>query len=244
LALKDSYRDGILIENAEIAKNIFRIRLSGDFQGAPGQFYMLRGWEGNDPFLPRPISIADLREGVLTMIYEVRGKGTHIISSLKPGDTLSLLGPLGNGFQLEEGKRVAIVAGGIGIAPMLYLAKSLGAKAYLYAGFRSDPYLLEDFEDHTNEIIISTEDGSIGHRGFVTDIFDPEAYDTVYSCGPMPMMEALGRKCLDKTQLYVSLESHMACGIGICLGCTVPTIRGMERVCKEGPVFSAQEVIL
>ncbi len=242
--MKDSYKEGIIIENIEIAKNIYLLRLQGDFKGAPGQFYMLRGWEGNDPFLPRPISIADLRDGVLTMIYEIRGKGTHIISQLKPGDALSLLGPLGNGFPIVECKKIAIVSGGIGIAPMLYLARSLGYKADLYAGFRSEPYLLESFEEHVSEIHISTEDGSNGHKGFVTGMIDPEAYDIIYSCGPTPMMETLGRLCKNKTELIVSLESHMACGIGICLGCTVPTVRGTERVCKEGPVFKAEEVLI
>jgi dihydroorotate dehydrogenase electron transfer subunit len=242
--LKDSYRDGSIIENTEIAKNIFMIRLQGDFQGIPGQFYMLKGWECNDPFLPRPISIADLRDGILTMIYEIRGKGTHIISRLKPGDALSLLGPLGNGFPLVEGKKIAIVSGGIGIAPMLYLARSLGNKAVLYAGFRSEPYLLDSFEEHVSEVHISTDDGSFGHKGFVTGMIDPEAYDMIYSCGPIPMMKALASLCNGKTELIVSLESHMACGIGICLGCTVPTVRGMERVCKEGPVFKAEEVLI
>lgn len=242
--MKDSYKEGIIIENIEIAKNIYIIRLKGDFEGVPGQFYMLRGWEGNDPFLPRPISIADLNDGVLTMIYEIRGRGTHIVSDLKPGQSLSLLGPLGNGFPISEGKKTAIVGGGIGIAPMLYLARYLGDKAVLYAGFRSEPYLLESFKEHVSEILISTEDGSYGHKGFVTGMIDPEAYEIIYSCGPMPMMEALGKLCKGRSELIVSLESHMACGIGICLGCTVPTVRGMERVCKEGPVFRAEEVLL
>lgn len=242
--MRDSYKEGIIIENIEIAKNIYLIKLKGDFKGSPGQFYMLRGWEGNDPFLPRPISIADLRDGILTMIYEVKGKGTHIISDLRPGKTLSLLGPLGNGFPIAEGKKIAIVSGGIGIAPMLYLARSLGDKADLYAGFRDETYLLDGFDEYVSEIHISTENGSQGHKGFVTDMIDPEAYDIVYSCGPMPMMEALGRLCKSRTELFVSLESHMACGIGICLGCTIPTVRGMERVCKEGPVFLAEEVLL
>lgn len=242
--MKDSYREGIIIENIEIAKNIYMIKLRGDFTGIPGQFYMLRGWEGNDPFLPRPISIADLKDGILTMIYEVRGRGTHIISSIKTGDTLNLMGPLGNGFPISESGKVAIVAGGIGIAPMLYLARSLGDKADLYAGFRNETYLLDRFQEYVSEIHISTEDGSQGHKGFVTGMIDPEDYDMVYSCGPMPMVEALGRLCKNKTELIVSLESHMACGIGICLGCTVPTVRGMERVCKEGPVFMAEEVLI
>ena len=231
-------------ENEEIFRNIYQIKLEGDFEGTPGQFYMLRGWEGSDPFLPRPISIADCSDGKLVMLYEVRGKGTHIISGLKPGEKLSLLGPLGNGFPTTSGSRIAIVSGGIGIAPMLYLAKSLHSKADLFAGFRTDPYFVDSFEPYVDKISLTTEDGSAGHKGYVTDIFNPENYDTVYTCGPMPMMSALIRKCDGKTSLHVSMESHMACGIGLCLGCTVSTVRGMERVCKEGPVFKAEEVML
>ncbi len=242
--MKDNYRVGTIVENKEISKNIFKIRLMGGFAGEPGQFYMLRGWEGTDPFLSRPISISDAVDGELTMLYEVKGMGTHIISQLKEGDSMELLGPLGTGFPDVEGKRVAIVAGGIGIAPMLYLAKKLQSEADLFVGFRSGSYYTDEFKNHVKDIKVSTEDGSIGHKGYVTEIFNPEDYDVVFSCGPMPMMNAVVNKCKGKTKVYVSLESHMACGIGICLGCTVPTVRGMERVCMEGPVFSAEEVLL
>jgi dihydroorotate dehydrogenase electron transfer subunit len=228
--LKDSYRDGIIILNEEVAEGIFKLVLDGDFTGEPGQFYMLRGWNGLDPFLPRPISIADVEDGRLTLLYEIRGKGTHIISRLAVGDSLSVLGPLGNGFERLEEKRIALVSGGIGIAPMLYLAKRTEAQVDLYSGF-------------IKGMNVSTEDGSYGHRGFVTELLKPEDYDVVVSCGPMPMMEALADKCRDKTELILSMESHMACGIGACLGCTIQTLRGMERVCKEGPVFNAKEVI-
>ncbi|MCR3956618.1 MAG: dihydroorotate dehydrogenase electron transfer subunit [Gudongella sp.] len=241
--MKDSYRDGIIILNEEVARGIFKLVLDGNFTGEPGQFYMLRGWNGLDPFLPRPISIADVEDGRLTLLYEVRGKGTHIISRLSVGDSLSVLGPLGNGFENLHGGRLALVSGGIGIAPLLYLAKRRESKVDLYSGFRSEPYFLDEFKPFVDEIRVSTEDGSFGHEGFVTELLSPETYDLVVSCGPMPMMEALADQCRDKTELMLSMESHMACGIGACLGCTVQTIRGMERVCKEGPVFNSREVI-
>ncbi|WP_409226994.1 dihydroorotate dehydrogenase electron transfer subunit [Gudongella sp. SC589] len=241
--MKDSYREGKIIINEEVAKGVFKLILEGNFTGAPGQFYMLRGWNGLDPFLPRPISIADIEDGRLTLLYEVRGKGTHIISKLSPGDSLSLLGPLGNGFGKINGDRMALVSGGIGIAPLLYLAKEMDAQVDLYSGFRNGPYFMEEFKPFVNEIKVSTEDGTFGHKGFVTELLIPENYDAVISCGPMPMMEALKDQCRDKTELMLSMESHMACGIGACLGCTIQTIRGMERVCKEGPVFNAREVI-
>ena len=242
--MKDSYRKGIIIHNQEIMEGIFKLVLEGEFEGKPGQFYMLKGWDGLDPFLPRPISIADLEDGNLTLLYEVRGRGTHIISKLKIGDSLSLLGPLGNGFEELQGDKVALVSGGVGIAPLLYLSKSLGKRADLFAGYRSGTFFTDELEPYVNEIKVSTEDGSRGHKGYVTELFDPGDYDLVVTCGPTPMMEALVRICKGRTELVLSMESHMACGIGACLGCTIPTVRGMERVCKEGPVFNAKEVIL
>lgn len=241
--VKESYRDGIIYENKEISPKIYELTLDGDFQGEPGQFYMLRGWNGLDPFLPRPISICDLEEGRLKLLYEVRGRGTHIISKLKKGDKLSLLGPLGNSFNLEEERRVALISGGVGIAPMLYLAKSLNAQVDIYSGFRKEAYFLDNFKAYTNNIFFSTEDGSSGHKGFITEIFNPLDYDLVYTCGPTPMMNAVMDICKDKVPVYVSMESNMACGIGACLGCSIETTNGMKRVCKEGPIFKGEEII-
>ena len=140
--MKEGYKDGILVSNIEISSNIYEMKLEGDFKGGPGQFYMLRGWEGLDPFLSRPISICDLKDNEITFLYEVRGRGTHILSNLKKGGKLSILGPLGNGFNLHGNKKIAIVSGGIGMAPMLYLAKMLKSNTDLYAGFREDVYYL------------------------------------------------------------------------------------------------------
>lgn len=240
--MKKTYRDGIILSNVEISPNIYQLVLSGNFQGQAGQFYMIRGWNGLDPLLPRPISIADLENGNITFLYEVRGKGTNIISTLSIGDKLSVLGPLGNGFEINQNKRVALVSGGIGIAPMLYLSKSLPFKPDLFLGFRKDIYLLDQFLSHTENIYVSTEEGTFGYKGYIVDIFEPQNYDLVISCGPIPMMKALVDKCRGIVPVYISMESRMACGIGACLGCTVETIRGMERVCKEGPVFIGEEV--
>src|SRR5690625_3632323 len=119
--MESAYKEGIIHSNKKIATNIYEIKLSSYFQGKPGQFYMIRGWEALDPFLPRTISISNIEKGMIRFLYEVKGKGTHIISKLKPGDRLELLGPLGNGFDLEdiEGD-IAIISGGIGIAPLVY----------------------------------------------------------------------------------------------------------------------------
>ncbi|WP_312907761.1 dihydroorotate dehydrogenase electron transfer subunit [Tissierella praeacuta] len=242
--MKDSYKDGIIYSNTEISPNIYEIVLEGEFKGFPGQFYMIRGWNGLDPFLPRPISIADLDNGKIKFLYEVRGRGTHIISRLKKGDRLSVLGSLGNGFNLEVQGKIALLSGGIGIAPMLYLAKNLSGEVTIYSGFRNDAYFLDQIKPYVKNIFIATEDGSIGHKGFVTELFDPSKYDLVLTCGPTPMMEVVIKMCEGQVPVYVSMESRMACGIGACLGCTIETIRGMERVCKEGPVFKGEEVVL
>ena len=242
--MKDSYIDAIICSNIEISPDIYEVILEGDFKGQPGQFYMIKGWSELDPFLPRPISIADIEDGKLKLLYEVRGRGTHIISKLRKGDSLSILGPLGNTFDLQEKGRVALISGGIGIAPMMYLAKNLSAQVDIYSGFRDTSYFLEQIKPYVENTMISTEDGSVGHKGFVTELFNPEEYDLVYTCGPTPMMNAVIKMCKGKVPVYISMESRMACGIGACLGCTVETIRGMERVCKEGPVFKGEELII
>jgi dihydroorotate dehydrogenase electron transfer subunit len=242
--LKNSYRDGVIYSNEEISPSIYELVLEGGFEGKPGQFYMLRGWEALDPFLARPISIADLENGRVKFLYEVKGKGTHIISKLKRGDKLSILGPLGNAFDLKLEGKIALITGGIGIAPMLYLAKNLSGEVDIYSGFRSNAYFLDQIKPYVKNVYIATEDGKTGHKGFVTELLDPSKYDIVLSCGPIPMMNVLIKMCKDIVPVYVSMESRMACGVGACLGCTIETIRGMERVCKEGPVFKGEEVIL
>lgn len=241
--MKNSYNKGIIVSNNEISPNIFELVLDGDFQGKPGQFYMLRGWEALDPFLSRPISIADLENGKIKFLYEVRGRGTHIISKFKKGDSLEALGPLGNGFNLGIEGKIALISGGVGIAPMLYLVKNLSGDISIYSGFRNNAYFLDQIRPFVKKISIATENGSTGHKGFVTELFNPSDYDLVFACGPIPMMEVVMKMCKDIVPVYLSMESRMACGIGACLGCTIETIRGMERVCKEGPVFKGEEVI-
>lgn len=242
--MKDTYKEGIIASNTEISPNIYEVVLEGDFGGKPGQFYMVKGWNGLDPFLARPISIADVESRKIKFLYEIKGRGTHIISKLKKGDKLSALGPLGNTFELKEEGNVALISGGVGIAPMLYLAKNLSAKVDVYSGFRSNAYFSDQIKPYVKNTFIATEDGSTGHKGFVTELFDPSKYDLVYTCGPTPMMEVVIQMCKGIVPVYASMESRMACGIGSCLGCTIETIRGMERVCKEGPIFKGEEVIL
>ena len=242
----EGYRKLRIKSNKEISTNIFQIELEMDIDREikPGQFFMVRGWEANDPFLPRPISVADVGEKSITFLYEVRGRGTHIISKLRTEDTLDILGPLGNGFDLEGKGKKAIVAGGIGIAPLVYLLKNLEDEVDFYAGFRSEVYWMDKVEKYAKDLYIATEDGSVGHKGFSIDKFDPRKYDEVLTCGPMPMMERVLELCQGLVPVQVSMESRMACGIGACLGCTIETSDGMKRVCKDGPIFKGTEVIV
>lgn len=235
-----AYKKVEIISNEEISKDIFKMVVKGNFKTRVGQFYMIKGFEDGN-MLPRPISICDATEDTLTFLYAVVGKGTKIFANKKEKEYIEILGPLGNGFEIfEDDKKVAIVAGGIGIAPMLYLAKSLNKKVDLYVGFRDEVYFVDDFKDYVENIYISTNDGSVGHKGFITEIIKDE-YDTVYCCGPNPMMNSVKNLGLH-SKVYVSLESRMACGIGACLACSCKTNNGMKRICKDGPIFEVSEV--
>ena len=236
-----SYEKVEIILNEKISEGIYKMNVKGEFKAKVGQFYMVKCFE-DGTMLPRPISICDMEDNKLTFLYAVVGKGTKIMSEKKIGDSIEILGPLGNGFPIDEykGKKVALVAGGIGIAPMLYLAKKLEADVDLYAGFRDEIYFTEEFKEFTKNTYIATNTGSVGHKGFITEIIKDD-YDVIYCCGPNPMMNSVKNLGFD-IPVYVSLESRMGCGIGACLACSCKTKNGMKRICKEGPVFEVKEV--
>lgn len=238
----NGYINTKILYNEKVASNIYKIRVEGKFAGVAGQFYMLRAWNSY-PYLSRPISIYDIGEDYIDFLYAVVGEGTEIISNKKVGDEISLLGPLGNGFDTEKkyGK-VALVSGGIGIAPLLYLAKNIKAEEiHLLAGFRDEVYCTDEFLPYAN-VKVATEDGSIGTKGFVTELIKQENYDTIFVCGPKPMMIAIKNLELP-AKTYLSLEAYMGCGIGACLGCQIKIKdRGVLRICHEGPVFDAKEI--
>ncbi|MBR2283328.1 MAG: dihydroorotate dehydrogenase electron transfer subunit [Ruminococcus sp.] len=220
----------------------------------PGQFVHIRA----DGFtLRRPISICgiDREKGTLRIVFEVRGDGTAQIARLNEGDTIDILAPLGHGFTLlPDAERVVLIGGGIGTPPMLPLAKYYGSKAVAVSGFRnaSAAILQDDLRDTGAETILCTDDGSAGIHGFVTQPFSELAanggIDAVYACGPMPMLRGVADICR-KSGIFceISLEERMACGIGACLGCACRiSENGSERyahVCKDGPVFRAEEVL-
>lgn len=221
-----------------------------DRQPKAGQFFMLRCWPVNAaPLLSRPISVHrfDAASATLEFLYEIKGSGTQQLAALKAGDSLNLTGPSGNGFAVEElSGRVAIVGGGIGIAPLYQLARELfekGIRADSFLGYRDEVYVSEKFIPLCKRVAIATESGRIGTKGFVTALLEPQNYDVVLCCGPEPMMKAVAQQCQEAgTPCLVSMEKKMACGVGACLGCTCHTEGGAKSVCKDGPVFNAQEV--
>ena len=219
-----------------------------------GQFFTLRAWAaGEAPFLSRPISVHkwDAKTHTVEFLYQVIGEGTGKLAALQPGDTFQLTGPMGNGFDVPaltaQYKKIAVVGGGIGTAPMYPLPRELaaaGVKPDVFFGFRSQPYCMEKYRSIANLVKVSTDTGEVGFHGFVTQLYDPADYDVVLVCGPTVMMRNAARLCAEKgTPCFVSLEKKMACGIGACLGCTCETKSGEGKsVCKNGPVFDAAEV--
>lgn len=211
--------------------------------------------------LPRPISLCgiDREKGTLRLVYRVTGQGTGTeeFSRLKEGDTVKLLGPLGNGFTVESGKKAFLIGGGIGVPPMLQLAKEMraaGENLQVVMGYRNaDTFLLDEFEA-VAETFVATEDGSLGTKGNVIDAIKNEKLnaDVIYACGPTPMLRALKNYAEENNMVcYISMEERMACGIGACLACVCKSRDkdahsnvNNKRICKEGPVFNAKEVEL
>ena len=231
-----------IIRNEPIASGIYRMTVSGAPLGRAGQFFMLRVPGALDPLLGRPISICEIDEstGTTTFVYQTIGRGTAQFATLLPGQQIEAQGPYGNGFSLKPGHAV-LIGGGIGTAPMLQLCKELRAsdparKIDLYLGFREEAYLENEFAQYADRVT-----RNIG--GYVVNDVDFALDATYYACGPAPMLRAAAEAAdAVNANLFVSLEKHMACGMGACLGCTCQTEHGRKRVCKDGPVFDYREV--
>ena len=226
----------------------------------PGQFLNIKLSNGLKPFLRRPFSIHNISGSKLEILYEVLGEGTKILSGKKKGDYLDIIGPLGTGFdykvRMERAvSREIVVAGGIGVAPVYFLAKEIKSKnkVVLIGARTKDQVLCEkEFRALGCDIKIATDDGSSGFKGRVTDLLrkilsdkpDTKSSARIYACGPRPMLKTVADIAQKNNILaQVSMEEHMSCGIGACLGCVVKTKKGLERVCKEGPVFAARDLI-
>ncbi|MFC7392490.1 dihydroorotate dehydrogenase electron transfer subunit [Scopulibacillus cellulosilyticus] len=252
----------IVIQNNQIAKDIFELKVKGALAAhvrEPGQFVHIKVGGFIDAMLRRPISICDVdkQDQVMTMIYRADGNGTKRLSQYAEGEELEILGPLGNGFPIETvkaGSHAILVGGGVGVPPLYYLSKQLkekGVQATHILGFQTENIVFyeKEFKD-LGPTYVTTVDGSKGTKGFVTDVLTEHdfAYDVMYACGPVPMLKALETGYSAKP-LYLSLEQRMGCAIGACLACVCKTqdpqdSRGYRKVCSDGPVFKAGEVIL
>lgn len=221
----------------------------------PGQFYMVRGDWGADPLLNRPLSILeeDPASGLLRFLVKEVGEGTRRLRGLQAGDPLWALGPLGRPFPDPPPGTAALVGGGVGVPPMVFLARRLKAEGRDFVFFQGartafDVLALEELQEVGVAPVLATEDGSLGERGLVTDLLAPRLSDfsSVYACGPEGMLKAVQALCKGKVPSYLSLEARMGCGYGVCLGCVVEVERNgrrlYERVCEEGPVFEGEVV--
>ncbi len=245
-----------IVSQERIASDVCSMWLqTGDMarEAKAGQFINIFSAD-RSRLLPRPISICriDPEKGLLRVVYRIVGAGTEEFSRLQAGDSIQVMGPLGNGYPIEEG-RALLIAGGIGIPPMLQLAHSLPGPVTAVLGYRSERFLEEEFAP-LGDVLIAAEDGSCGTKGTVMDALQehPVQADVIYSCGPAPMLRAVKDYARDKgIKAWLSLEERMACGVGACLGCVCKSTAvddhtrvHNKRVCKDGPVFEAGEVDL
>ena len=230
--------------NEALTKDVYRMVLRGDVSDftAPGQFLNLRP---AGSFLRRPISVCDLGEESVTIIYKVVGQGTARMAAMAPGEAISALTGLGNGYDLAPaGERPLLIGGGVGVPPMYLLAKRLraqGREVQAVLGFNraSEIFCEAEFRALGCAVTVATADGSYGVRGFVTDAL-PEDYSYYFCCGPEPMLKAVYRTAKGEGQL--SFEKRMGCGFGACMGCSCKTITGYKRICREGPVLRKEEI--
>lgn len=246
-----------VVKQEKIATDIYSLWIKTNIAGEAkaGQFVSLYTNNGAT-LLPRPISICEIdkEKSLLRMVYRVVGKGTDEFSKLVEGDIIKVLGPLGNGYTLKD-KTAILTAGGIGVPPIVELAKELkeqfNCKLNIVVGYRDELFLLDELKKY-GEVYISTEDGSTGTKGNVLDAIKDNNIeaDIIYACGPMPMLRAIKQFAIEKDiEAQISLEERMACGIGACLGCVCKTKEKDEhthvnntRICTDGPVFEAREV--
>ncbi len=244
----------IIIRQEEIADDIYSMWLRTDEIAAharAGQFVSVYCNEGSR-LLPRPISICEIdkRDSAIRIVYRVAGKGTAEFATLRTGNQLKVVGPLGNGFP-QKSQKAFLIGGGIGIPPMLQLAKELDCEKQIILGYRDELFLLDEFRGQ-GKVYIATEDGSAGTEGNVLDAIRENGLtaDIIYACGPAPMLRALKDYAAKKQiECWISMEERMACGLGACLGCVCKSTNRdahtnvkNKRICKEGPVFRAEEV--
>lgn len=235
-----------ITDNKKIAEKTYFMSLEGDTSAItkPGQFINIK-LDGF--FLRRPISVCDCENGKLLIIYKVVGNGTKEMSELPVGAELDILSGLGNGYDTSKsGDCPVLIGGGVGVPPMYLLCKKLvseGKKATVILGFNSEKEVfgVDEFKATGAEVYVTTADGSVGTKGFVTDVLKNLDYTYFYTCGPMPMFKAI--ESIAKTSGQYSFEERMGCGFGACMGCTCKTKYGNKRICKDGPVLEREEIV-
>ena len=242
---KGTYR---IVENRPLTPNVYRMTIEGDTQWItrPGQFVNI---EIEGLYLRRPISVCDYSQSDITLIYKIVGRGTEAMSRMQAGQTLDVLTGLGNGFNADiECHKPLLVGGGVGVPPLYRLAKDLiarGRKVSVVLGFNTaaEVFYADEFRALGADVYVSTADGSLGVKGFVTDAIRDKGidFDYFYACGPLPMLRALCQACATPGEL--SFEERMGCGFGACMGCSCKTLTGNKRICKEGPVMKREEII-
>ena len=233
-----------VLKNENIAKSVYRMVLEGktDALTMPGQFIniFIDGF-----YLRRPISVCDYDEKTITIIYKVVGKGTEKMAEMKAGEKLDILVGLGNGFDVSKsGDKPLLIGGGVGVPPLYKLAKNLDGKDItVILGFNTadEVFYKEEFEKLGAKVLVTTVDGSVGIKGFVTNAMGECDYTYIYTCGPEPMLKAIYNE--SKTSGQFSFEERMGCGFGACMGCSCKTKYGNKRICKEGPVLEKEEII-
>ena len=253
-----------LVKKEQLKDDVFHFSVKAPSivkNSKPGHFIEIKVSDGTEPFLRRPISIHNLNreDGILEFIFQVKGKGTTILSKKEVGDKIDIVGPLGYGtFQYQDYQKLGIIDGGIGIFPLYELAKCAKKdvkEVNTYLGFRSKEFVLLEnkFKDISDNLTLTTDDGSYSEKGFAIDYLKKDIkdgkIDSIYACGPLPMLRAVKKLAEEKDiPCQISLEEKMACGLGVCLGCAVKTSSSTNdapqymHVCKAGPVFNCKDV--
>ncbi len=235
-----------ITENRMIAKNTYFMVLKGDVSDitASGQFINIK-LDGF--FLRRPISVCDVSDDTVAIIYKVVGQGTEVMAKMSAGEKLDVLTGLGNGYDLSKsGEKPLLLGGGAGVPPMYMLCRKLlkeGKKPTVILGFnaKDEVFFEDEFKALGAQVIVTTADGSHGEKGFVTDAMKSLDYTYFYTCGPEPMLKAIDKTAVTSGQL--SFEERMGCGFGACMGCSCKTKYGNKRICKDGPVLEREEII-
>lgn len=250
-----------ILKMEKLAPSIYKMTISSEYvaqNAKPGQFVNVKCSEGINALLRRPISICDVdrEKNAFDIVFQIKGIGTEYLAQKPVGSKVDIIAPLGNPFQVSpQYKRVAVVGGGIGVFPLLYLLKQYKeADRSAFLGFRNREFavLTNEFENAAQKLQVSSDDGSIGHKGLITDLLQKDlekgSFDIIFTCGPTPMIRKVAQMAEDyNVKCQVSLEQRMGCGIGACLVCACKTRLGEDweysHVCKDGPVFWSEEIV-